>query len=97
MFGSGDPAQIIRSVVEDFEEDETPLSSRLEDKVIARVCKRMAVKGGQLLNGEEQKQLLRDLELCDSPRTCPHGRPTMIHLSVELLEKQFGRRGARAL
>ena len=97
MFGSGDPAQIIRSVVEDFEEDETPLSSRLEDKIIARVCKRMAVKGGQLLNGEEQKQLLRDLELCDSPRTCPHGRPTMIHLSVELLEKQFGRRGARAL
>jgi DNA mismatch repair protein MutL len=33
------------------------------------------------------------LERCVSPRTCPHGRPTMIHLSVETLEKQFGRKG----
>lgn len=97
VFASNDPAEIIRSVVEDFEEDETPFKSRLEEKVIARVCKRMAVKGGQVLNPEEQKQLLIDLERCDSPRTCPHGRPTMIHLSVDLLEKQFGRRGARAL
>ena len=97
VFARNDPAEIIRSVVEDFEEDETPLKSRLEEKIVARVCKRMAVKGGQVLSQEEQKNLLHDLELCDSPRTCPHGRPTMIHLSVDLLEKQFGRRGARSL
>lgn len=96
-FSKGDPVAIIRSVVEDFEEDETPLKSRLEDRIIARVCKRMAVKGGQVLTSDEQKQLLYDLEQCNSPRTCPHGRPTMIHLSVELLEKQFGRRGAISL
>jgi DNA mismatch repair protein MutL len=29
------------------------------------------------------------------PRTYPHGRPTMIHLSIDLLERQFGRMGAR--
>ena len=40
-------------------------------------------------------RLLLDLERCQSPRTCPHGRPTMIHLSVDLLERQFGRRGPR--
>ena len=97
LFSRGDPAEIVRSIVEDFEEDETPLKSRVEDKIIARVCKRMAVKGGQILAVEEQKSLLRDLENCSSPRTCPHGRPTMVHLSVDLLEKQFGRRGARAL
>jgi DNA mismatch repair protein MutL len=39
--------------------------------------------------------LLDNLQACQSPRTCPHGRPTMIHLSVDLLERQFGRRGAR--
>ena len=39
--------------------------------------------------------VLTDLEACRSPRTCPHGRPTMIYLSVDLLERQFGRRGAR--
>jgi len=90
-----DPAAAVRVVVEDFEEDETPLQSHQEDKIIARICKRAAVKGGQSLTVEEQTALLRDLEACDSPRTCPHGRPTMIHLSVDLLERQFGRRGAR--
>ena len=55
----------------------------------------MAVKGGQVLTGDEQKALLLDLEACQSPRTCPHGRPTMIHLSADLLERQFGRSGAR--
>jgi DNA mismatch repair protein MutL len=39
--------------------------------------------------------LLNDLEACASPRTCPHGRPTMIHLSVDNLERQFGRKGPR--
>jgi len=96
VFSRNDPGEIIRSVVEDFEEDETPLKNRLEEKIIARVCKRMAVKGGQVLSGEEQKNLLLELEKCESPRTCPHGRPTMIHLSVDLLERQFGRRGARS-
>ena len=90
-----DPAAAVRVVVEDFEEDETPLQSRIEDKIVARICKRAAVKGGQSLTGEEQTALLRELESCASPRTCPHGRPTMIHLSVDLLERQFGRRGAR--
>jgi len=97
LFSRGDPAEIVRSVVEDFEEDETPLKSRTDEKIIARVCKRMAVKGGQVLSTEEQKSLLHDLENCSSPRTCPHGRPTMVHLSVDLLERQFGRRGARSL
>jgi len=90
-----DPVAAIRVVVEDFEEDETPLKDRIEDKIIARVCKRAAVKAGQVLSSEEQQKLLADLEASSSPRTCPHGRPTMIHLSVDLLERQFGRKGAR--
>jgi DNA mismatch repair protein MutL len=87
------PEQALRSVVEDFEEDETPLMSETEARIAARVCKRASVKAGQVLSLAEQQQLLRDLERCQSPRTCPHGRPTMIHLSVEALERQFGRRG----
>lgn len=95
IFTGADPAAVVRSVVEDFEEDETPLAGQLEARLAGRICKRMAVKGGQILSTEEQKQLIHDLEMCASPRTCPHGRPTMVHLSVDLLERQFGRRGAR--
>ena len=97
LFSGGDPQAAVRSVVEDFEEDETPLAGQIEARLVARICKRMAVKGGQILSVEEQKKLITDLELCSSPRTCPHGRPTMIHLSVDLLERQFGRRGARSM
>jgi DNA mismatch repair protein MutL len=95
LFAGSDPSTALRAIVEDFEEDESPLQNEIEKKLAARVCKRMAVKGGQTLSPEEQRALLSDLERCDSPRTCPHGRPTMIHLSVEMLERQFGRKGAR--
>lgn len=95
LFMGSDPAVALRVLVEDFEEDESPLQNEIEAKLAARVCKRMAVKAGQALSNEEQRALLIDLEACDSPRTCPHGRPTMIHLSVDMLERQFGRRGAR--
>jgi DNA mismatch repair protein MutL len=95
LFMGSDPAAALRALVEDFEEDESPLQNEIEAKLAARVCKRMAVKAGQALSSDEQRALLNDLEACDSPRTCPHGRPTMIHLSVDMLERQFGRRGAR--
>jgi len=95
LFSSSDPAAALRALVEDFEEDEAPLQNEIEAKIAGRVCKRLAVKAGQVLSPEEQRTLLADLENCISPRTCPHGRPTMIHLSVDMLERQFGRKGAR--
>ncbi len=95
LLAGSDPVAAVRSVIEDFEEDETPLQNEIEAKIIGRVCKRAAVKAGKVLSVDEQKALLRDLEACQSPRTCPHGRPTMIHLSIDLLERQFGRTGPR--
>ena len=91
----GDPREAIHAVVEAFEEDETPLLHEAQSRIAARVCKRMSVKGGQKLSEAEQRNLLLNLEASQSPRTCPHGRPTMIHLSANLLDRQFGRRGAR--
>jgi len=95
LFANLSPEAALRVLVEDFEEDENPMQAEAEAKLIARICKRAAIKGGQILSTQEQSQLLYELENCTSPRTCPHGRPTMIHLSVDLLERQFGRRGAR--
>ncbi len=89
----GSPEAVLRAAVEDLEVYESPLEKNREELIIARVCKRAAVKAGQVLSPVEQKQLVLDLERCQSPRTCPHGRPTMIHLSVDLLEKRFGRSG----
>jgi len=50
-----------------------------------------SVRAGQTLSFEEMRQLLTQLEQCAAPRTCPHGRPTMILVSATQLERQFGR------
>ena len=94
LFEKGSPAAAIAAVVEDIENDSVPMQGLTSEKIASYVCKRMAVKAGQTLSTDEQRALIRDLEQCRSPRTCPHGRPTMIHLSIDLLEKQFGRKGA---
>jgi len=50
LFMGSDPAVSLRALVEDFEEDESPLQNEIEAKLAARVCKRMAVKAGQALS-----------------------------------------------
>jgi len=48
---------------------------------------------GDSLTAEEMRELIKQLEQTTQPRTCPHGRPTMIHLSSRQLEREFGRAG----
>ncbi|MCS6840659.1 MAG: DNA mismatch repair endonuclease MutL [Roseiflexus sp.] len=50
-----------------------------------------SVRAGQTLSFDEMRGLVRQLEQCASPRTCPHGRPTMILLTITQIERQFGR------
>lgn len=62
-----------------------------QDKVAQSVACHGAVKAGQQLSNEEMRELIKQLEQTKQPRSCPHGRPTMIHLSAHQLEKEFGR------
>jgi DNA mismatch repair protein MutL len=61
-----------------------------EDVTITMAC-HGAIRAGQSLTDAEMRELVRQLEQCASPHTCPHGRPTMIHLSSSQLKKEFGR------
>jgi len=51
-----------------------------------------AIRAGKTLALDEMRELVRQLEESEAPNTCPHGRPTMIHLSAETLAREFGRR-----
>ena len=51
-----------------------------------------AVRAGQTLTFPEMEELIRQLEQTQLPYTCPHGRPTTIHVSASRVEKEFGRR-----
>ena len=63
-----------------------------DDALAASLACHSAVRAGMVLSQHEMDELIRQLESCDSPHTCPHGRPTMIHLSSHHLEQEFGRR-----
>ncbi|MDX1686392.1 MAG: DNA mismatch repair endonuclease MutL [Candidatus Promineifilaceae bacterium] len=86
-----DPAAALVAVVEDLEAERDPLQGEIEAQIILRVCKTAAVKAGQSLSLPEMEAMIHQLEACQSPLTCPHGRPTLIHLSAAQLAKQFGR------
>jgi DNA mismatch repair protein MutL len=88
------PEVVILSIIEDLLQGHKPGQQRIEDKIVLRVCKQAAVKSGQILSTDQMQGLIRQLERCESPLTCPHGRPTMIHLSSDALEREFGRAGA---
>ena len=61
-------------------------------RAAATVACHASVRAGTALAMEEMRRLVEDLGSTTSPRTCPHGRPTLIHVSTDLLERQFGRR-----
>ena len=68
-------------------------SSTIEVKYdnIARLACKSAVKANDKLAIEEVKRLLEDLKFCDNPFNCPHGRPTIIKMTLNELEKKFKR------
>ncbi len=62
------------------------------DRVAMSLACHGAIRAGKTLTQEEMRELVTQLEGSEAPNTCPHGRPTMIHMSAELLARQFGRR-----
>ncbi|HLF29377.1 MAG TPA: DNA mismatch repair endonuclease MutL [Anaerolineae bacterium] len=92
LLANDDIRAALADLIADLLAGEVPFAADEEAKLITRVCKRAAIKAGQVLSHHEMQELIRQLEACRSPRTCPHGRPTMIHLSADQLAKEFGRR-----
>ena len=91
VMGRQDPQRMLEEVAEQLVERDDLVGKAVEDELVLIICKRLAIKAGQVLSVAEQRELLRQLETCDNPRTCPHGRPTTLHLSASQLERQFGR------
>ncbi len=64
----------------------------IEDKFLATVACKAAVKAHMALSKEEVESLMNQLLRLPNPFTCPHGRPTVIKLSKNDIEKKFSRR-----
>jgi DNA mismatch repair protein MutL len=63
----------------------------VEDNIIKSLACHSAVRAGKTLTDDEMRELIRRLEQVNLPNTCPHGRPTILHLSIRQLEREFGR------
>jgi len=102
----GDGAALVRAVPpglggRDVAQEVVALLQKLEGeqrvaepfgRAAATVACHSSVRAGMLLSMEEMRRLVEDLERTEAPRTCPHGRPTLVHLGTEAIERQFGRR-----
>ena len=64
----------------------------IEEKFIATVACKAAVKAKMVLNVQEVENLMDELLKLPNPFTCPHGRPTAIKMDLKDIEKKFARR-----
>ena len=62
-----------------------------EERAAYSIACHGAIRAGKTLSPDEMRELTRQLEACAQPNSCPHGRPTMIHMSAYQLASEFGR------
>ncbi len=84
-----EPGRVLLDVLEDL--GESP-GADWRQRAAASVACHSAVRRGDVLAPETLRDLVRQLEAAAFPRTCPHGRPTLLHLSTAQLGQEFGRR-----
>jgi DNA mismatch repair protein MutL len=89
-----DPAALVRDIADSLAEhgSAVALTARLDAVLIRMACHR-SIRAGRRLTIEEMSALLRAMEATPRAQTCPHGRPTVLRLSRDALERMFGRAG----
>lgn len=88
-----DLEQVVRGVLDDIFNQKN--SSKIHgdvEKILTYMACRSAIKFGQKLNLPEMQSLIMQMDKLKRPYTCPHGRPTMISLTLSELERMFGRK-----
>jgi len=85
-----DLAQTILDIAD--EADNRDRVDSWQEMVTVNLACHGAVQAGQTLSMQQMRDLVRQLEETKLPRTCPHGRPTILHVSAEQLQREFGRK-----
>jgi len=70
--------------------DGAVLENALDDCLKIMAC-HGAIRANQALKGSEIAMMLEQLDACENPSNCPHGRPTWINWPLSFLEKAFKR------
>ena len=93
ILGEVDAKKLILDLAEELTEIGTMTSfDQKIEHVIATMSCHGSVRAGRQLNGAEMNALLREMEITPRSGQCNHGRPTYVSLSLQDIEKLFGRR-----
>ncbi|MCU0372310.1 MAG: DNA mismatch repair endonuclease MutL [Ignavibacteria bacterium] len=87
----GDENKILQELIDQYKEYEVKLNLEKRDNLAKSFACRGAVKSGDRLHFAEMVNLIDMLFACGMPYVCPHGRPTVIRITTEELDKRFSR------
>ena len=90
FMGLSEAEDFVKDFISSIDEETDLKSQKTLDRLASKACK-SAVKANDSLSDSEIAQLIRDLETCDNPFSCPHGRPTFIRLGRYQIERMFKR------
>jgi len=86
-------AEAVHDILRDlFSEGKVSPASTNKDEILKLLACRGSIKSGKELTFAEMRKLVEDLYLCNNPLTCPHGRPVMVTIDQNQLERLFSRR-----
>ena len=81
----------LRDVLAELGGDTRRANEQRFDRVAASVACHGSVRRGVVLDAPAMVALLRQLEACADPHSCPHGRPTLVEIAAADLLREFGR------
>ena len=87
-----DTKELFMNILDEIDSLSVTARQEIEEKFIATVACKAAVKANMALSYPEVEALMNDLLQLPNPFTCPHGRPTAIRMSKIDIEKKFSRR-----
>ena len=87
----GKEKKILQEVLDEFKNNEHSGVKDVRDNLAKSFACKAAIKAGDRLNGAEMIVLIEHLFLTKMPYVCPHGRPVIVRIPLEELDKRFGR------
>jgi len=87
----GNEQNILKEIIYDIRNNREPEIDKKDYLARTFACK-AAIKFGDILSPKEMITLIDQLFATEIPYVCPHGRPVLIKISIDELDKKFGRK-----
>ncbi|RXE57278.1 DNA mismatch repair protein MutL [Methanoculleus taiwanensis] len=91
VLGKLEDMAVVRETITELIGDGQKAAAGAKERITTIVACRGAVKAGALLTGEQMRRLIDQLAATKTPWTCPHGRPTVVALEKQKLDRMFQR------